>query len=136
MKASLELSQKDIQDLKPCSSRLDEAEEEIEKICGSFDYHTDKTEYLENQSRRNDIRIDGFREEEAETWDITEAKVKETLKEKLNLDEEPNLERAHRVGRKVNTTGSPGRPRTIVCRFRDYIHAYIHDIHSLFKMQA
>ena len=95
LKVSLEFSQKDIKDLKPCSSRLHEVEEEIEKMCGSLDYHTDKIEYLENQSRRSNIRIDGIREEEAETWDNTETKVKEILKEKLNLDEEPDIERAH-----------------------------------------
>ena len=115
LKVSLEFSQKDIKDLKPCSSRLHEVEEEIEKMCGSLDYHTDKIEYLENQSRRSNIRIDGIREEEAETWDNTETKVKEILKEKLNLDEEPDIERAHRVGRRANaTTGSVRRPRTIV----------------------
>ncbi|CAH3194251.1 unnamed protein product [Porites evermanni] len=117
LKVSLEFSQKDIKDLKPCSSRLHEVEEEIEKMCGSLDYHTHKIEYLENQSRRNKIRIDGIREEEAETWNNTETKVKEILKEKLNLDEEPDIERAHRVGRRANaTTGSVRRLRTIVCR--------------------
>ena len=121
LKVSLEFSQKDIKDLKPCSSRLHEVEEEIEKMCGSLDYHTDKIEYLENQSRRSNIRIDGIREEEAETWDNTETKVKEILKEKLNLDEEPDIERAHRVGRRANaTTGSVRRSRTIVCRLRDW----------------
>ena len=49
LKVSLEFSQKEIKDLKPCSSRLHEVEEEIEKMCGSLDYHTDKIEYLENQ---------------------------------------------------------------------------------------
>ena len=110
LKVSLEFSQKDIKDLKPCSSRLHEVEEEIEKMCGSLDYHTDKIEYLENQSRRSNIRIDGIREEEAETWDNTETKVKEILKEKLNLDEERDIERAYRVGRRANaTTGSVER---------------------------
>ena len=32
---------------------------------------------LENQSRTKNIRIDGIREEEAETWDKTETKEKE-----------------------------------------------------------
>ena len=62
LKVSLEFSQKDIKDLIPCSSRLHEVEEEIEKMCGSLDYHTDKIEYLENQSRRSNIRIDGIRD--------------------------------------------------------------------------
>ena len=99
---------------------MNEVEEEIKTMCGSLDYHTDKIEYLENQSRRSNIRIDGIREEEAETWDNTETKVKEILKEKRNLDEEPDIQRAHRVGRRANaTTGSVRRPRTIVSRLRD-----------------
>ena len=64
------------------------------------------------------IRIDGIPEEEAETWDNTETKVKEILKEKLNLEEEPDIARTHRVGRRAN--GSVRRPRTIVCRLRDW----------------
>jgi len=50
-----------------------EVEEEIKKMCGSLDYHTEKIEYLENQSRSN-IPIDGIREEEEETWDNTKPK--------------------------------------------------------------
>ena len=42
LKVSLEFPQKEIKDLKPCSSRLHEVEEEIEKMCGSLNYHTDK----------------------------------------------------------------------------------------------
>ena len=70
---SLEFSQKDIKDLKPRSTRVHEVEEEIKKMCGSLDYHTEKIEYLENQSRSN-IWIDGIREEEEETWDNTKPK--------------------------------------------------------------
>ena len=121
LKVSLEVSQKDIKDLKPCSSSLHEVEEEIEKMCGSLDYRTDKIEYLENQSRRGNIRIDSIREEEAETGTTPKPEVKEILKEKLTLNEEPDIERAHRVGRRANaTTGSVRRPRTIVCRLRDW----------------
>ena len=118
---SLEFSQKDIKDLKPCSSWLHEVEEEIEKMCGSLDYRTDKIEYLENQSRRGNIRIDGIGEEEAETGTTPKPEVKEILKEKLTLNEEPDIVRALRVGRRANaTTGSVRRPRAIVCRLRDW----------------
>ena len=93
--ASLEFSQKDIKDLKPCSSRLHEVEEEIEKMCGSLDYHTDKIEYLENQSRRSNIRIDGILEEEAETWDNTETKVKPRIYSKRSADLSFEISRPH-----------------------------------------
>ena len=78
----------------------------------------DKLEYLENQSRRNNIRIDGILEEENESWDTTEEKVKQVLAEKLNLEEALHIERAHRVGRVAS--GPRRRPRTIVCKLRDF----------------
>ena len=78
----------------------------------------DKLEYLENQSRRNNIRIYGILEEENESWDTTEEKVKQVLAEKLNLEEALHIERAHRVGRVAS--GPRRRPRTIVGKLRDF----------------
>ena len=92
-KQSLEFSQKDIDELKPCKTKLTEIEDDIEDIYDSIDYHMDKLEYLENQSRRNNIRIDGILEEENESWDTTEEKVKQVLAEKLNLEEALHIER-------------------------------------------
>ena len=62
--SSLEFSQKNIDELKPCKTKLSEIEDDIEDTYDSIDYHMDKLEYLENQSRRNNIRIDGILEEE------------------------------------------------------------------------
>ena len=101
-------------------------EDELEDIQYALNKHEDKMEYLENQSGRNNIRIDGIAEVGNETWSDTEEKAKEILKEKLNLDCEPEIERAHRVGPKPRTTapnvadGLRTRPRTIVCRLRDW----------------
>ena len=117
-KQSLEFSQKDIDELKPCKTKLAEIEDDIEDIYDSIDYHMDKLEYLENQSRRNNIRIDGILEEENESWDTTEERVKQVLAEKLNPEEALHVERAHLVGRVVS--GSRRRPRTIVCKLRDF----------------
>ena len=117
-KQSLEFSQKDIDELKPCKTKLAEIEDDIEDIYDSIDYHMDKLEYLENQSRRNNIRIDGILEEENESRDTTEEKVKKVLAEKLNPEEALHVERAHLVGRVVS--GSRRRPRTIVCKLRDF----------------
>ena len=47
----------------------------------------DKLEYLEKQSLRNNIRNDGIQEEENESWDTAEEKVKQVLAEKLNFEE-------------------------------------------------
>ena len=56
---------------------------------------------LENQSRRNNIKITGVPEgEEEKTWDDTEAIVKNLISDKLGIEGEVEIERAHRVGKK------------------------------------
>ena len=117
-KASLEFSQKEIDEFKPCFTKLVEIEADIDDIYDSIDDHMDKLEYLENHSRRNNIRIDGIPEQENESWDTTAEKVKQVLTEKLDLAGTLDIERAHRVGRVV--AGSRRCPRTIVCRLRDW----------------
>ena len=72
-------------------------------------------EYLENQSRRNNIRIDGIPEEPDETWEDTESKAKVAIESKLNLE----IERTHRTGkviRRSDDNASSTRPRTVICR--------------------
>ena len=82
---------------------------------------------MENQSRRNNIRVQGISEAiDGETWDSTESKVKEAIRETLGID--PDIERAHRVERnpkrqrnsQTNISAQPTGPRTIVCRLRDW----------------
>ena len=47
--------------------------------------HIEKTVYLENQSRRNNLRFEGLLEDDNETWDATEAKVKNVLAAKNSI---------------------------------------------------
>ena len=98
LKASLECSQQDIDDLMEAADAIDNMDEELEDIQRGLHKQEEKLEYLENQSRRKNIRIDGILKEDNESWPTTEAKVKEALHEKLNLSFEPVIERAHRVG--------------------------------------
>ena len=75
-------------------------------------------DYLENQSRRNNIRIDGVKEKTGENWVQTELLVKEILATKLNIDaKRVEIERAHRVGKKED---GANRPRTIVAKMLRY----------------
>lgn len=71
LKASLEFSQKDVDELKLCKFKLNGIGVDIDDMYDSIDYHVNKLEYLENQSRRNSIRIDGISEEENQSWDTT-----------------------------------------------------------------
>ena len=86
LKASLEFSQKDIEELKPFASKLEEAKDEIDQLNSDLAQQELKEEYLENQSRRNNICIKGIAEGEKETWHEVESNVKDAIKAKLDLD--------------------------------------------------
>ena len=70
----------------------------------NFDVMEDKREYLENQSRCNNIKIFGVSKDDNEkTWEDTELVVKKVIQNKLGIQDEITIERAHRIGKKVKT---------------------------------
>ena len=94
-KASLEYSQKEIEDLKLLDAKLDEAYETVDKIVSDIEAQQLKTEYLENQSRRNNIRVNGIEKLDKETWHDSEEKIKMAVREKFGMD--ITIERAHHI---------------------------------------
>ena len=78
-------------------------------------FQKEKLTDLEDRSRRNNLRIDGLKENEKETWLITEEKVKELFKTRLQVEGDIDINGAHRVGKKES-----GKPRTIVLHFQKY----------------
>ncbi len=63
-----------------------------------------KLDALENQSRRNNLIVYGLPEDEKENWDQSEEKVKAFMKEKLQIDDDIAIERAHRLGKRRKVT--------------------------------
>ena len=122
IKTSLEYTQKDVDELKPLQSKIVMANEEINKLNTDLSSKSLSMEYLENQSRRNNIRVNGIPESPCETWEETEKKVIETVRNKLGVN--IDIERAHKVMRKPkpgnNGQSDSSKPRTIVCRLRDW----------------
>ena len=77
--------------LKPVLTKLEETNKVIDNTKQSIALHKNKLEYMENQSRRNNIRVQGISEAiDGETWDSTESKVKEAIRETLGID--PDIE--------------------------------------------
>lgn len=74
-----------------------------------------KLRELEDRSRRNNLRIDGLSEHLNETWEDTEKKVLRVFREKLHIQSQLHIERAHRVG-----TLKDDRPRTIVLKMLEF----------------
>ena len=122
LKASLEFTQKDVGDLSSLKSKLVGAEKDIVEIKNTVELQGNKIEYQENQSRRNNIRVFGIPESAGETWEMAETKVKDAIKEKLNI--EVDIERAHRVERRksggINQHQADAKPRVIVCRLSSW----------------
>ena len=79
----------------------------------------EKATYLENQSHRNNVCIEGIVEESAESWESTEGKEKEMFTEKLQMDSPPAIERAHQTGKDKKPDGTP-KPRTVLCKFYNW----------------
>ena len=102
LKSSLTFSQGDIDQLKKKSNKLDKRLLEecklIDECREEIDHLEDQNEYLENQSRRNNIKILGVQKDKdkEKTWDDTEIIVKDLIKKKLNYEDEIEIERAHR----------------------------------------
>ena len=75
----------------------------------------------EDRSRRNNIRVDGIEEDENETWENTENKLRSFLYDELEITDELYIERAHRVRRREGVKfNSSNAPRTIAAKFLDY----------------
>ena len=72
---------------------------------------------LEDRSRRNNLRFEGISESYRENWEQTADHVGRLVREKLGVEGDVAIQRAHRVG-----DPNSGRPRTIIAnflRFRD-----------------
>ena len=92
--------QAEIEDLKPLRPKLKEAEENLIRVHNSM-------EYLENQSRRNNIRVSGIPDFSGEAWNDSENIVKEAIKSSLGLWLE--IEWAHRVHKRNKLTAVGGK---------------------------
>ena len=102
IKTSLQFTQKDVDDNK---SKILEVEQKIsiksemlDKALEGLEDLENRNDYLENQSRRNNIKVYGIPEAPVETWNDCEAEVKKALVDNLGITEEITIERAHRIG--------------------------------------
>lgn len=80
-----------------------------------------KADYLENQSRRNNLVLEGTEESADETWAVSETKVRKVFTEVLKINPERAksiaVERAHRTGRSGDRKE---RSRPVVVKFPNF----------------
>ncbi|XP_065664779.1 uncharacterized protein LOC136086409 [Hydra vulgaris] len=73
-----------------------------------------KLREMEDRSRRNNLRIDGVKENDGESWEDSEMKVNKIFENYLGL-KGIKIERAHRTGQKNSV-----KPRTIIIKLLDF----------------
>ena len=78
-------------------------------------YLKNKLRTLEDRNRRNNLRIDGLKENDHESWEDSERKVKDLIKNKLAIEENIIIERAHRIGKKEH-----GKNRSIIFKLQSW----------------
>ena len=83
IKSSLEYTQKEVDDIKTAAqttaSNASLVATRVEKAQQAMKELTQDVDYLENQSRRNNLRIDGIPESPNESWADTKASVRDML---------------------------------------------------------
>ena len=70
---------------------------------GTVNYLIEKCDYMENQSRRNNLVFTGFAPMRGgcESWEDCEIKVKVCIRDGMGITERMEIERAHRVGKAI-----------------------------------
>ena len=123
LRDSLQFSQHEIDEhkakLKSLQEEVDQNKAVIKTQTTQIKELTDKISYLEDSSRRSNLRFYNVPEQENETWEMTSLKVQEVLQGTMGIPHPVELDRAHRVGpvRTTTRTGEPAGPRPIVARF-------------------
>ena len=76
---------------------------ENQDLRDTVNYLTNKCDYNDNQSRRNNLLFLGFEPVRGgpESWQDCERKVKEVIHERMGIAEEIHIERAHRAGKAI-----------------------------------
>ena len=132
LKAAAQFSSSNLDDI---SKKLRDLELKQEQQMKSMDdcNHSlggliEKQNYQENYGRRKNLKILGLPDSQnsTESWDESGNIVKEKVKELLKIEEDLNIERAHRVGKyqkaytKSDGTRVPEKVRPIVARFSSW----------------
>ena len=126
LRASVQYTQKELDDIKQA---VKSQSEQLSFNMRSIDAATTAQreiesglDYVENQTRRNNLRIDGVTESPGETWADTEAAVRKTFATSLKFSERQandiRIERAHRTG--GDNHNHSGKPKTVVVKFESY----------------
>ena len=125
LKTSLQFTQIQLQEIKQTTDfdrkQHIDTEKKMNKIENELRRIDDTVDYMENQPRRNNLRVDGIKELcMCETWAEIEEALRKALPEQLKLPVEQvaaiRVERAHRTGAATDQH----RDRTVMVKFTSF----------------
>ena len=126
LKVSLQFTQKELQEVKQSVKVNNDgntaADKLLAKLTDDIKRVDDAADYMENQSRRNNLRVDGVKEKPGETWQEreTETALRQVVQRELKLPADQvgalQIERAQRTGAPTTTQCE----RTIVVKFASF----------------
>lgn len=101
------------EDLRKTKEELKNSIENTKKLNQSIDE-------LEDRNRRNNLIFFGIAQEQNETWEQTEQKVRDVIRDKMNLNSEFEIERAHRIYNGPSSRANGSKPIIVTfSRFKD-----------------
>eukprot|EP00794_Sanderia_malayensis_P016311 gene16311-17955_t len=120
----LETTMKSFQEVEAKTSFCESSQNEMQDNLVAYE---DNVEYLENMSRRNNVKLIGVPENaDGETWGESEGIFKAQVKDALKIPEDLEIELAHRVGHKRqfftrrDGTKVKANLRPIVAKFKNW----------------
>ena len=74
----------------------------------------------EDCGRRNNLRFDGSQEETNETWEESESIITDFMEEKLGIEKDISIERAHCIGNIQRNDSTRNKTKTIAVNFLNF----------------
>ena len=96
---SIEFTQGEVKDIKENINQVQTNLQHIEDDMLDPDYVMEKLIELEDRSRRNNLQIDGISKVSHETWEMCEDSIKDLIKTNLEINDEIEIDRCHRMGK-------------------------------------
>lgn len=127
LQASAQFMSTQTEELKSRVQLIEKKYAKIEKGLTSheadIDFVVGKCDYLENQSRRNNIKVIGIADSDGmnESWEESEKIIKDKIRDLLQIQDELLIERAHRVGNRPRKhDDGTEEPRPIIAKFQSW----------------
>ena len=111
---SLEFTQSRLDDSIAGFNTIYQLKDETDNIKIHLEDTKTRLDYLDDQSRRNNLKFSGIPESYGENWEQCQAKVTKLLCAKMKMANVP-LERVHRIGKPTDN-----KPRDIVAKFKAF----------------